>query len=85
MAKATRNEEMTTEAPAPSASARPGEVVATVPLDQLPTADAPLMVTFDRWFTAKKFKPHWKEGMQAHVDTAGRKTMEQWDLIFKNY
>jgi hypothetical protein len=85
MAKAARNEETTTEAPAMSAPIKAEKVAVTVPLVQTPVVDAPPMITFDRWFTAKKFKPHWKAGMTASVDTSGRKTMEQWDLIFKNY
>lgn len=82
MAKVTRSEDKTTEAPAPSVSTGSEEVAAQKPSQPV---DPPMLVTFDRWFAAKKFKPHWKEGMLAFTNTAGRKTMEEWDTIFKKY
>ena len=46
--------------------------------------EAPL-ITFDRWFASKGFKPHWKAGMAAFTDTSGRKTAAEWDAAFKAY
>ena len=43
------------------------------------------LVPFSRWFKARGYKPHWRAGMEAFVDTSGKKTMEAWDTIFKNY
>lgn len=43
------------------------------------------LIPFARWFSAKGFKPHWKLGMEAFADTTGKRTMEEWDQIFKNY
>lgn len=45
---------------------------------------APL-IPFSRWFNARGYKPHWKAGMEAYADTSGKKTVEAWDTIFKNY
>lgn len=42
-------------------------------------------VPFKRWFQAKGFKPHWRGGMEAFTDTSVRRTMEEWDRIFKDY
>jgi hypothetical protein len=42
-------------------------------------------VPFARWFSAKGFKPHWRGGMESFADATGKKTMEEWDQIFKNY
>lgn len=42
-------------------------------------------VPFARWFGARGFKPHWRGGMEAYADTTGKKSMEEWDRIFKNY
>jgi len=80
--KVVRSESTTTEAPAPSASNRSEEVVAQKSSQPV---DPPMLVTFDRWFAAKKYKPHWKDGMLAFTNTDGRKTMEEWDSIFKKY
>jgi hypothetical protein len=57
------------------------------PAPKPPTPPAPKgpAVPFARWFQAKGFKPHWIRGMQAFTDTSGRKTMEEWDQVFKNY
>jgi len=59
---------------------------------QAPVSESPApavetlpLITFDRWFSAKGFKPHWKAGMIAFADTAGRKTAAEWDAIFKSY
>jgi len=47
------------------------------------------VVSFERWFAArskqKRWKPHWLAGMRAYADTSGRKSIEEWDRIFKNY
>ncbi len=42
-------------------------------------------VSFDRWFAHKSFKPHWKRGMAAYTNVDGRRTLEDWDLLFKRY
>ena len=42
-------------------------------------------VLFRRWFQAKGFKDHWRGGMEAFADTNGRRTIEEWDTVFKNY
>ena len=44
------------------------------------------LVTFDRWFASKKeFKSHWKEGMAAFTNTNIRRTVVEWDEVFKGY
>lgn len=43
------------------------------------------LVSFARWFRSKKFKPHWAAGMEAYTDTSRRRTMADWDRLFKNY
>jgi hypothetical protein len=50
-----------------------------------PPAPKEPLVAFARWFTSKKFKPHWAAGMEAYTDTARRRTMTEWDRLFKNY
>jgi hypothetical protein len=44
-----------------------------------------LLITFDRWFASKGFKPHWKAGMAAFTDTSSRKTAAEWEAAFKAY
>lgn len=86
MAKTTR-EEVTTEAPVAAGPAKSVEAAAKRPIsvEEPVKALAPMLVTFDRWFAARQFKPHWKKGMQAFVDTSGRKTVEEWNETFKKY
>jgi hypothetical protein len=55
------------------------------PKPSTPPAPKGPAVPFARWFQAKGFKPHWIGGMKAFADTSGRKTMEEWDQVFKNY
>jgi len=43
------------------------------------------LVSFARWFQSKKFKPHWAAGMEAYADISRRRTMAEWDRLFKNY
>lgn len=43
------------------------------------------LITFERWFKLKNFKFHWADGMRAYADTSGRRTVSQWNEIFKNY
>jgi len=43
------------------------------------------LVSFARWFASKKFKPHWAAGMQTYTDTSIRRTMTEWDRLFKAY
>jgi len=46
-------------------------------------------ITFDKWFRTRsaerKFKPHWIKGMQKFTNVNGKKSMEEWDNIFKTY
>lgn len=42
-------------------------------------------VSFKRWFQNKGFKPHWEKGMAAYTDTTVRRTMSEWDGVFKDY
>jgi hypothetical protein len=46
-------------------------------------------VAFARWFRARMkergFKAHWADGMKAYADITQRRTMSEWDEIFKNY
>ena len=42
-------------------------------------------VSFDRWFSLKGFKAHWKTGMKAYTDTTVRRTVSEWNKIFENY
>jgi hypothetical protein len=76
MAKAVRNEK-TTEATVPT--------VAKVDEPVVSSKEEPILVNFDRWFAHNKFRPQWKLGMQAFTDTTGRKSMAEWDAIFKAY
>jgi hypothetical protein len=43
------------------------------------------LVAFSVWFRAKRFKPHWAAGMQAYADTTKRRTVADWDRLFKGY
>lgn len=79
---------------ATASKSKPEETVAasdkpTVKKAPKPTPPPPVQtgpaVAFVRWFQAKGFKPHWRGGMEAFADTSGRKTMEEWDKVFKNY
>lgn len=42
-------------------------------------------VPFNRWFTSKEFKPHWRKGMEAFINTSGLRTVEEWDKLFETY
>ena len=42
-------------------------------------------VSFRRWFQARGFKSHWDKGMMAFTDTSVRRTMSEWDRVFKDY
>lgn len=42
-------------------------------------------VSFRRWFQARGFKSHWDKGMAAYTDTTVRRTMSEWDGVFKDY
>jgi len=44
-----------------------------------------LKVPFKRWFVSKGFKPRWRAGMEAFVDTSVPRTVNEWDKIFKAY
>jgi len=68
------------------AETKPQAVVAPEkPTKKQDPKPAPLAVPFARWFSARSFKPHWRGGMEAFADTTGKKTMEEWNRIFKNY
>lgn len=43
------------------------------------------LVPFDRWFASKGFKDRWKPGMAAYTDISVRRSMSDWNEIFKNY
>lgn len=77
MAKIMQKEEATKTGPASTTSAG-SQSVEVAPGDVA-------LITFDRWFTSKSFKPHWKAGMAAYTDTSGRKTAAEWDAIFARY
>lgn len=47
--------------------------------------DAPVLLTFDRWFALQGRPAHHKGGMKAFATTAGKKTVEAWDRIFRKY
>lgn len=68
------------------------ETVVDVPPLAAPTIDkkepeaAPVqIVSFDRWFATTQRPPHHKAGMKAFANTAGKKPVEQWNLIFQSY
>jgi hypothetical protein len=46
---------------------------------------APLLLSFDRWFSTLDKPDHHKAGMKAYASTSGKKSLEQWAAIFKNY
>lgn len=42
-------------------------------------------VSFERWFKSKGYKPHWKAGMSKFTDITVKRTISDWNLIFKSY
>lgn len=70
-AEAAASEPKSKPSPEPAASAK-----ATQPERQ---------VSFRRWFQARGFKSHWDKGMMAFTDTSVRRTMSEWDRVFKDY
>jgi len=50
-----------------------------------PVASSKPLVPFDRWFKSKGFRERWKPGMVAFADTSIRRTMSDWDEVFKSY
>lgn len=42
-------------------------------------------VPFNRWFVSKRFKSHWRRGMEAFANTSGLRTVEEWDKLFETY
>jgi len=82
MVKEVNSDKQATEAPVPSV---PRSEEARASIVKPVVQEAPMLVNFDRWFSAKQFKPQWKEGMQAYADTTGRRSMDEWDKLFLNY
>ena len=72
------------KSPAPMKSPAPA-VVRTPPAAPKKVEKPELKVSFARWFRTKKHKPHWAAGMQAYTDTRRRRTLAEWDRLFKNY
>ena len=65
------------------------EVTTKVPVPPpIPQAKS-MLCSFDKWFMSrskiKGWKPHWKNGLKAYADTSGRRSMEDWDLLFEKY
>lgn len=83
MAKQKESPEAT---PTKTVEKKPEPVVASEkPTKKQDPKPTPPVVPFARWFSARGFKPHWRGGMESFTDTSGKKTMEEWDRIFKNY
>jgi len=84
MAKTTPSKDSTTAGP-PVASTEEKKVEEK----KIETPAAPQeqeqLVTFSRWFIARSFRAHWKEGMEAYTDTTLKRTMSDWDKVFKAY
>lgn len=47
--------------------------------------EAPVLVTFDRWFALQGRPAHHKAGMSAYTNTKGKMTVDAWNKLFKNY
>ena len=47
--------------------------------------EAPITVTFDRWFALQGRPMHHKAGMVKYTNVNGKRTIETWDKVFKNY
>ena len=56
-----------------------------VPPPVVPAEASGPLISFERWFKSRRYKPHWIAGMRAYASTSGRKTSEGWDQLFKNY
>jgi hypothetical protein len=50
-----------------------------------PVLETEQPVSFSRWFAAKGFRAHWKDGMAAFTNTTIKRTMSDWDRTFKSY
>jgi hypothetical protein len=72
--------------PQPSAppAAKPVKVVVQPPSAKSTEPPVPT-ISFNRWFAAKKFKPHWRAGMAAFTNTLIRRTVTDWDKVFETY
>lgn len=77
MAKTTLSKDSTTAGP-PVASVEEKKI-------ETPAAPQEQLVSFSRWFVARGFRAHWKEGMAAYTDITLKRTMSDWDRVFKNY
>lgn len=82
MAKTTPSKDLTVAGP-PVASVEEKKVVATA--EKVDPKEEEQPVSFSRWFVAKSFRTHWKEGMAAFTDTTIKRTMSDWDKVFKSY
>ncbi len=80
MAKTTPSKDSTTAGP-PVASVEEKKI--ETPATPQEQEEQP--VSFSRWFVARSFRAHWKEGMAAYTDTTIRRTMSDWDKVFKAY
>jgi len=86
MAKTTREDVKENPAPsAPQPELKEASTPAEEPKVASPKKELAPLVSFARWFQSKGFKPHWRGGMEAFADTTGRRTVEEWDKLFKNY
>ena len=44
-----------------------------------------IFLNFDVWFSSLGKPMHHKAGMKAFAPTAGKRTVDQWKELFKNY
>jgi hypothetical protein len=81
MAKTTPSKDSTTAGPPVASVEEKKEATAEVTLKK----EEEQPVSFSRWFVAKGFRAHWKEGMAAFTDITLKRTMSDWDKVFKAY
>lgn len=70
---------------APPVAAAPEEAIPEAPKEPAKPEKPELVVTFDRWFAMQGRPDHWKAGMRAYANTAGKKPLSAWDKIFSSY
>ena len=61
---------------------QPGPVIRKKAIDG---EDKNLMMTFDRWFSLQNRLFHHKRGMKAYTNTRGKRSIEEWNRLFKGY
>lgn len=87
--KKSSSDEAKSRKPAPNKKEPEAKVVPKTEAPPTPEIKKPEKseppVSFARWFSSKKFKPHWAAGMQAYTDTTVRRSMADWDRLFKSY